>query len=59
MKRSRFTEEQILLALKQMAAGQPVPDVCRQIGIEVIKMYQAFYVASDLWPVRLRCSGEC
>jgi hypothetical protein len=24
MKRSRFTEEQILLALKQVAAGQPV-----------------------------------
>jgi putative transposase len=33
MKRSRFTEEQILFALKQAAAGQPVSDVCRQMGI--------------------------
>ena len=33
MKKSRFTEEQILFALKQGNAGQPVADVCRQMGI--------------------------
>ncbi len=33
MKRSKFTEEQILFALKQADSGQPVGDVCRQMGI--------------------------
>jgi len=32
MKKSRFTEEQILFALKQAEAGKPVGDVCRQLG---------------------------
>ena len=38
-KRSRFTEEQILFALKQVAAGQPVADVCRQLGISDATFY--------------------
>jgi len=33
MKKSKFTEEQILFSLKQADAGQPVTDVCRQMGI--------------------------
>ena len=33
MKKSKFTEEQILFALKQGDAGQPVADVCRRMGI--------------------------
>lgn len=32
MKKSRYTEEQILFALKQAEAGQVVGDVCRQMG---------------------------
>ena len=39
MKRSRFTEEQILFALKQVTAGQPVADVCRQMGISEATFY--------------------
>ncbi len=39
MKRSRFTEEQILFALKQVVAGQPVADVCRQMGISEATFY--------------------
>jgi hypothetical protein len=31
MKKSKFTEEQILFALKQAEAGQLVGDVCRQM----------------------------
>ena len=31
MKKSKFTEEQILFALKQADAGQLVGDVCRQM----------------------------
>jgi putative transposase len=32
MKKSRFTEEQILYALRQVEAGTPASDVCRQLG---------------------------
>ena len=39
MKRSRFTEEQILFALKQVAAGHPVADACRQMGISEATFY--------------------
>ena len=39
MKRSKFTEEQILFALKEADAGQPVGDVCRQMGISEATFY--------------------
>ena len=32
MKKSRFTEEQILYALRQVESGTPPADVCRQLG---------------------------
>jgi putative transposase len=39
MARKGHTEEQILLALRQVEAGQKVGDVCRQMGVS----QQAFY----------------
>ena len=39
MKKSKFTEEQILFALKQGDAGQPIADVCRQRGISEATYY--------------------
>jgi putative transposase len=39
MKKSKFTEEQILFALKQAEAGQLVGDVCRQMGISEATFY--------------------
>ena len=33
MKHSRFSEEQILYALRQAESGTPIGDVCRQLGI--------------------------
>lgn len=33
MKKSKFTEEQIAWALKQVELGTPVEEVCRQLGI--------------------------
>jgi putative transposase len=39
MKKSKFTVEPILSALKQADAGQLVPDVCRQMGISEATFY--------------------
>ena len=40
MKKSRFTETQIVSILKQGDAVLPVKDVCRQAGISVPTYYQ-------------------
>jgi putative transposase len=39
VKKSRYTEEQILFALKQAETGQVVTDVCRQMGISEATFY--------------------
>ncbi len=39
MKKSRFTEEQIVFALKQAELGRYVPDVCRKLGISDATFY--------------------
>ena len=39
MKRKRFTEEQIIKALKQHESGVKVADICRELGI----VEQTFY----------------
>ena len=39
MKRSRFTEEQILYALRQVEGGVPAADMCRQLGCSEASFY--------------------
>lgn len=39
MKRSKFTEEQVTFALRQVESGTPVGDVCRQIGVSEATFY--------------------
>jgi len=39
MKKSRFTEEQIVFARKQAELGTPVPEVCRKLGISDASFY--------------------
>jgi putative transposase len=39
MKKSRFSDSQIMDALKRVEAGLTVPDVCRELGISVATFY--------------------
>ena len=40
MKRSRFSEEQIIAILKEHEAGLPVPDLCRKHGVSDASIYK-------------------
>jgi putative transposase len=40
MKRSRFTDSQIITILKQAEAGTPVPELCREHGISSASFYK-------------------
>jgi putative transposase len=40
MKKSRFTDSQILTILKQAESGIPVPELCRQHGVSSAMFYK-------------------
>jgi putative transposase len=39
MKKSKFSDEQITYALRQVDSGTPVADVCRQLGVSEASLY--------------------
>jgi putative transposase len=40
MKKSRFTDSQIMDALKRVESGISVPDICRELGISMATFYK-------------------
>ena len=50
MKRSKFSEEQIVYALRQADAGTPVSDLCRQLGVSDATFYLC--VEEEVRPLR-------
>ena len=40
MKKSKFSDSQIMQALKRVEAGLSVPDLCREIGISTATFYK-------------------
>jgi putative transposase len=49
MTRSKFTDSQIMDALKRVDGGLAVPDVCRELGISTATFYKwrAIYGGMD------------
>ena len=39
MKKSRFSEEQVAFALREVESGRPPADVCRQLGVSEATFY--------------------
>ena len=39
MKKSKFTEEQVVYALKQAEAGVPIKELCRKYGVSDATFY--------------------
>lgn len=40
MKKSRYTDSQILTILKQAEAGKPLPELCREYGMSSATFYK-------------------
>lgn len=40
MKKSKFTDSQIISALKEVEAGTPVPELCRELDISSATFYK-------------------
>ena len=51
MKKSRYSDSQIMDALKRVDAGLGVPDVCRELGISTATFYKwrAKYSGMDVY----------
>jgi putative transposase len=56
MKRSRFSEEQIIAILREQEAGVPVADLCRKHGLSSPTFYKWKALVSAGWRCR-RPSG--
>ena len=54
MKKSKFTEQQIVFALKQAETGVPVAEVCRKMGISEPTFYNWKRKFSGLGTAELR-----
>ncbi len=40
MRKSRFTEEQIIAMIKEQEAGSPTADICRKYGVSSASFYK-------------------
>ena len=54
MKKSKFTEEQITLALHRAEDGTPIEEVCRKLGISAVTFYKWKQKYGGLMPSEVR-----
>lgn len=59
MKRSRFTEEQIIASLREQEAGSTTVDVCRKHGVSSATFYKwkATYCGMDVYQAQADGAG--
>lgn len=54
MKKSKFTEEQIVFALKQAENGTMIEEICRKMGIGIATVFQWKKKYGGLMPSEVR-----
>ncbi len=54
MKKSKFSEEPIAFALREVESGRPPADVCRQLGVSEATFYIWKKKYAHLWVSELR-----
>ncbi len=54
MKKSRFPDNQIMAILKQAESGIPVPELCREHGMNIDNFYkwQAIFEGMDTYMIK-------
>ena len=57
MKRSRFTEEQIIGMLKEQEAGMPTAEVCRKHGISSATFYKCTFYKCTFYKWKAKYGG--
>ena len=55
MRKSKFTDSQIMDAVKLVEAGFGVPDICRELGISTATFYICIRVACQAFRISKSC----
>jgi len=50
MKKSRYTEEQVIGAVKQTEAGRKAREIARELGVRAATLYAAIFQGHDPRP---------